>query len=35
MFVNELEDAGDLKTLVVDYLRGLSPTAAVVDGIVR
>lgn len=35
IFVNELQDAGDLKTLVVDYLRGLSPTAALINGIVR
>ena len=35
IFVSELEDTGDLKTLVVDYLQGLSPNAAIVDGIVR
>lgn len=35
MFVNELQDPGDLKTLVVDYLRGLSPTAALINGIVK
>ena len=35
MFVNELQDAGDLKTLVMDYLRGLSPTAALINGIVK
>ena len=35
IFVKELEDVGDLKTLVVEYLQGLSPNAAIVDGIVR
>ena len=35
VFVDELDDTGDLKTLVVHYLQGLSPAAAVVDGIVR
>ena len=35
IFVSELEDTADLKTLVVDYLQGLSPNAAIVDGIVR
>lgn len=35
IFVSELEDIADLKTLVVDYLQGLSPNAAIVDGIVR
>ena len=35
IFVTELENTADLKTLVVDYLQGLSPNAAVVDGIVR
>ena len=35
IFVSELESTADLKTLVVDYLQGLSPNAAIVDGIVR
>lgn len=35
IYVDELEDVNDLKTLVVDYLQGLSPSAAIVDGIVR
>lgn len=35
IFVHELLDIGDLKTLVVDYLKGLTPTAALIDGIVR
>lgn len=35
VFVDELDESGDLRTLVVDYLSGLSPVAAVVDGIVR
>lgn len=35
IFVSELENTADLKTLVVDYLQGLSPNAAIVDGIVR
>lgn len=35
IFVDELDDVNDLKTLVVNYLQGLSPTAAIVDGIVR
>lgn len=35
IFVCELESTADLKTLVVDYLQGLSPNAAIVDGIVR
>ena len=35
IFVCELESTADLKTLVVDYLQGLSPYAAIVDGIVR
>lgn len=33
--MKEFEDVGDLKTLVVEYLQGLSPNAAIVDGIVR
>lgn len=33
--MSELESTADLKTLVVDYLQGLSPNAAIVDGIVR
>ncbi|XP_032235337.2 midasin-like isoform X2 [Nematostella vectensis] len=35
IFVDELEDLSDLKILVVDYLKSLSLSAAVVDGIVR
>ena len=35
IFVSELESTADLKTLVVDYLQGLSPNASIVDGIVR
>jgi len=35
IFVSELESTADLKTLVVDYLQGLSPNSAIVDGIVR
>ncbi|XP_074625737.1 midasin-like [Acropora palmata] len=35
IFVNELEDTADLNTLVMDYLKGLSPNATIVDGIVR
>lgn len=35
IFVNELESTADLRTLVVDYLQGLPPNAAIVDGIVR
>lgn len=35
IFVSELESTTDLKTLVVDYLQGLSPNSAIVDGIVR
>ena len=30
-----MEDTADLNTLVIDYLKGLSPNAAIVDGIVR
>ncbi|PFX16223.1 Midasin [Stylophora pistillata] len=35
IFVSELESTADLKTMVVDYLQGLSPNSAIVDGIVR
>lgn len=35
MFVNELQDIPDLKTLVFSYLQGLSPPAPFIDGIVR
>ncbi|XP_068698835.1 midasin-like [Montipora foliosa] len=35
IFVSELEDTADLRILAVDYLKGLSPNAAIVDGIVR
>ena len=34
-FVDELEDPQDLKTLVAEYLKGLSLTAAQVEGIVK
>jgi midasin len=35
IFVSELQDISDLKTLVFSYLRGLSPPATLIDGIVR
>ncbi|XP_028395044.1 midasin-like isoform X2 [Dendronephthya gigantea] len=34
MFVNELQDIPDLKTLVFNYLQGLSPPGPFIDGIV-
>ena len=35
IFVNELHDVSDLKTLVHNYLQGLSPPGSLVDDIVR
>ena len=34
-FVDELEDVADLKILTAEYLRGLSLTAAQIEGIVK
>ena len=34
-FVDELEDVADLKILIAEYLRGLSLTAAQIEGIVK
>ena len=35
LFVDELEDTADLKILVAEYLKGLSLTAAQIEGIVK
>ncbi len=35
IFVSELQDIPDLKTLVFSYLQGLSPPGPLIDGIVR
>ena len=35
LFVDELENAGELKILVAEYLKGLSLTASQLDGIVK
>ena len=35
IFVSELQEVADLKTLVFSYLERLSPPAALIDGIVR
>ena len=35
LYVEELENESDLRILVSDYLKGLNPSRAVVNGIIR
>lgn len=35
LYVDELENEGDLRILVSDYLKGLNPNRSVISGIIR
>lgn len=35
LYVEELENEGDLRILVSDYLKGLNPHRSVISGIIR